>query len=89
MFGRHQKVARLHEELGTIALFDRVHDNATNPRPAENLAYALRQIRRSEITAEINRLSASKPKFRNRAWKDGAVLILCAAGYATLHYLFR
>ena len=88
MFGRHQKLARLHEELGTIALFDRVHDNAPDSSSAENVAYALRQIRRSEITAEINKLSASKP-VSNRAWKDAAVLLLCAVGYATLHYLFR
>jgi hypothetical protein len=89
MLRRHQKLARLHQELDTIELFDRIHDNTLDPSPVDNRAYVLRQIRRSEVTAEINRLRASKPEFRNRAWKDGAVLLLCAVGYATLHYLFR
>ena len=66
MLWRRRTLALLHEELRTLALFDRVHDYATNPDPSDNRAYALRQIRRSQIMAEITNLSPSKPEYRNR-----------------------
>ena len=89
MWRRRKALARLHEELNTIALFDRVHDYATDSDPADNRAYALRQIRRSQIVDEIGKLSASKLEYRNRARVSSAVLLLCAVGYATLHYLLN
>jgi hypothetical protein len=89
MLRRQKKLAHLREELATIALFDRVHDYATNPDPDDNRAYEFRQIRRSQIMAEIRNLSPSKPEYRNPARIGSAVLLLCAVGYATLHYLFR
>ena len=89
MFRRHKKLALLHEELRTLALFDRVYDYTPNPDPGDFHAYALRQIRRSQIMAEIGKLSASKADYRNPARIGSAVLLLSAVGYATLHYLFR
>ncbi len=86
---RQQTLARLHEELTTIALFDRVHDYATDSDPADNRAYAFRQIRRSQIMAEIRKLSPSKPEYRNPALISSAALLLCVVGYATLHYLLK
>jgi hypothetical protein len=79
----------LGEELRTIALFDRVHDCTTNPDPAENRAYAVRQMRRSQIMDEIRKLSPPKPEYRNHARTGSAVLLLCAVGYAALHYLLK
>jgi hypothetical protein len=89
MFPRYKKLALLHEELRILALFDRVYDYLPNPDPGDDHAYALRQIRRSQIMAEIRKLSPSKPDYRNPARIGSAVLLLCAVGYATLHYLFR
>ena len=88
MLRRQKTLARLHEELTTLALFDRVHDYATDPDPADNRAYAFRQVRRSQIMAEISKLSPSKPENRN-ARIGSAVLLLSVVGYATLHYLLK
>jgi hypothetical protein len=82
-------LALLDEELRILALFDRVHEYAIDPNPADNHAYTLRQIRRSQIMAEISKLSPSKPDYRNPARIGSAVLLLCAVGYATVHYLLR
>ena len=82
-------MAHLREELGTIALFDRVHEYATNPDPADNRAYEFRQIRRSQIMAEISTLSPSKLENRNHARIGSALLLLIAVGYAALHYLLK
>lgn len=79
---------RLQEELETIAGFDRVHDYATDSHPADNHAYALRQIRRSQIMVEIQKLT-SKREYRNHARIGSAVVLLRAVGYATLHYLLK
>ena len=89
MLRRQKTLERLHEELGTIALFDRVHDYATDPDPADNRAYELRQIRRSEIMAEISKLSPSKLENRNQARIGSALLLLIAVGYATFRYLLK
>ena len=89
MLRRQKTLALLHEELRTLALFDRVHDYATDPDPADNHAYTLRQIRRSQIMAEISKLSPSKLEYRNHTRIGSAALLLCAVGYATLHYLLR
>ena len=89
MLRRRRTLALLQEELRTLALFDRVHDYATNPNPADNRAHASRQIRRSQIMAEITKLSSSKPEYRSRAGIGSATLLLCAVGYATLHYLLK
>jgi hypothetical protein len=89
MLRRQKTLACLHEELGTLALFDRVHDYATVPDPASNLAYASRQIRRLQIMAEIRELSASKRESRNHARISSVVIVLCAVGYTALHYLLK
>jgi hypothetical protein len=89
MLPRQKTLAFLHEELKTLALFDRVHDYAIDPDPANDRACASRQIRRSQILAEIGELSASKREYRNQARISSSVLLLCAIGYATLHYLLK
>ena len=89
MSRRQKTLACLQEELSTLAVFDRVHDYTRDPDPADNRAYTSRQIRRSQIMAEISRLSLSKPEHRNHARIGSAVLVLSAFGYATLHYLLR
>ena len=89
MWWRQRTLGRLHEELRTLALFDRVYDYASNPNPADDHAYNLRQIRRSQIMAEIRKLSPPKPGYRNPARVASAVLLLSAVGYATLHYLLN
>lgn len=89
MWRRQRAVARLHEELKTIALFDRIHDYAPEHSSADNSAYAFRQIRRSQIMAEISKLKTSKPEYRNLARISSAVILLGAAGYATFHYLLK
>ena len=88
MLRRQKTLALLHEELRTLTLFDRVYEYAIDPNPADNHAYTLRQIRRSQIMAEISKLSPPKPEYRN-ARIGSAALLLCAVGYATLHYLLR
>jgi hypothetical protein len=72
-----------------LELFDRVHDYGIGSDPADNRAYESRQIRRSRIMAEIERLSASKSEHRNHVRISRAVVFLCAIGYATLRYLLR
>jgi len=89
MLRRRRTLALLQEELRTLALFDRVHEYATNPNPADNRAHASRQIRRSQIMAEIRKLNPPKREFRNHARIGSAVLLLCAVGYATVHYLLK
>jgi hypothetical protein len=89
MSRRQKALAHLCDELGTIALFDRVHDYTTNPDPADNRAYELRQIRRSQIMAEISTLSPSKLENQNHARIGSALLLLIAVGYAALHYLLK
>lgn len=60
---RRQKVlARLHEELNTLALFDRLRDYATNTDAGADRAYDFRQIRRSQVMAEIKQLDASETR---------------------------
>ena len=88
MLLRQKTLALLHEELRTLALFDRVHEYAIDPNPADNHAYTLRQIRRSQIMAEMSKLSPSKSEYRNTRI-GSAALLLCAVGYATLHYLLK
>ena len=82
-------MARLHEELRIIAVFDRIHDSVTEPGSADESAYAFRQIRRSQIMAEISKLKTSRPEYRNLACISSAVMLLGAVGYATFHYLLK
>ena len=89
MLPRQKTLAFLHEDLRTLALFDRVHDYAIDPDPANDRAYASRQIRRSQIMAEIRKLNRPKREFRNHTRIGSAGLLLCAVGYATVHYLLK
>jgi hypothetical protein len=89
MWRRQKALARLHDELDTLALFDRVHDYTQNHDLADSGAYALRQSRRGQIMAEIKELSTSEQGYGNWARISSAILLLCAGGYVTLHYLLR
>lgn len=89
MWRRRKALARLQGELNTLALFDRVYDYIQDHDLPENRAHALREIRRTQIMAEIEELSTSKREYRDRARISSAILLLCAGGYATLHYLLR
>jgi hypothetical protein len=88
MWWRQSALTRLQEELRVIELFDRVHDYASDPNSGDNGAYAFRQVRRSQIMAEISRLKASTPEYSNLA-RLTSVLLLGAVGYVTFHYLFK
>lgn len=89
MWWRRKALARLHDELDTLALFDRVYDCTQDPDLADSRAHALRQMRRTQIVAEIKKLRTSDLEFRNRARISSVILLLCAAGYATLHFLLK
>lgn len=90
LWRRQRTLDRLHAELETIQLFDRVHEYATQAAPADVNAYSLRQVRRSEIIAEINRLDATERERLGRAARISTfVVLLCAVGYATLYYLIK
>jgi hypothetical protein len=86
MWGRQRKVDDLHEELLTIAVFDRVYDYNTDPNRGNDGAYASRQTRRAEILSEIAKLEA-KRWFEVHAGTASLMLSLCAAAYATFHLL--
>ena len=73
---RQKRLALLHEELRTLALFDRVHHCAIDHDPVDNRAFASRQIRRSQIMAEIGKLNPCKPERSKHAWIS-SVLLLC------------
>ena len=83
------KLARLHEELELLDVFDRVHDyRADDPSRSDNEAYVSLQQRRSEISAEIARLRQRRSSFKGL--RAGSVaLLLCATLYATFHYLLE
>lgn len=79
----------LSQELETIQLLDRLHAYASDPDPVDNRAYELRQTRRAEITAEIQKLNASRTQSSNDARVGSTILFLCAVGYATFHSLLK
>jgi hypothetical protein len=60
MWRRQRALAALDDELRTIQVFDRIHDYAPNGDPIDNEAYAVRQIRRAQIAAEIQKLNEAK-----------------------------
>jgi hypothetical protein len=82
-------LARLHEELRNIEVFDRIHDYAPDAHPASERAYANRQVRRKQIQDEITRLRASESNAGKPAWVGSAVVFLCAIGYAMFHFLLN
>ena len=89
MWRRQKALARLHDELNTLALLDRVYDYTQDHDLAGDRAHALRQMRFTQITAEIKELSTSKLEYQNRARISIAILLLCMGGYATLHLLLK
>jgi len=56
MWKRRTKLKRLEQELKWIDLFERLYDSLTSPTEAEQKAHITRQIRRTEVLAEIQTL---------------------------------
>jgi hypothetical protein len=87
---REKALVRLYDELNTLAAFDRLHDLATMHDPAEPRVCELRQSRRSQIRAEIENLRTRKRTgLMSHIRLSTGFLLLCAAGYASLRYLFK
>ena len=82
-------MTRLHDELNTLVLLDRVYDYTQDHDLAGDGDHALRQMRLTQITAEIKELNISKLEYQNRARITIAILLLCVGGYATLHFLLK
>jgi len=89
MSQRRSVLVRLHEELRNIEVFDRIHEYAPHPDSVEERAYEGRQIRRKQILDDIARLRGSESEPAKRAWISSAVVLVCAVGYAMLHYLLK
>jgi len=82
-------LANLYEELRNIEILDRIYDFATSPDPTNDHLYARRQIRRKEITEEIEMLGACKSAPWSPAMLSGAIAIICTVGYAVIYYSLR
>lgn len=89
MWRRQKALTRLHDELNTLALLDRVYDYTQDHDLAGDRAQALRQMRLTQISAEIKELSTSLLEYQNRARIRLAILLLCVGGYATLYFLLK
>ena len=88
MWQNKKRLARLQEELGTIELFDRIHDYEPCPTHSDRFAYAVRQVRRSQIIAEIQKLRENNQKIRHHAGKSSVALLTTVVGYI-IYYLLR
>ena len=89
MSQRRTTLARLHEELRNIQVFDRIHEYATDADPASERAYEVRQLTRKQIPDEIKRLKAARSEWRHNARVTSAVVFFCAFGYAMLYLLVK
>ena len=89
MWRRQKALTRLHDELNTLAVFDRVYDYTQDHDLADSRAHELRQMRRSQIMAEIKELSTSTLQYRNRTRISSAIILLIVGGFATLHFLLK
>ena len=88
MLWRQRKLVALYDELGSIALLDRLREYATDSE-IDNDAYDIRQQRRAEILSEITKLKAKQPWFEAHAKGLSVALLLCATAYATFYFLVR
>jgi len=87
MSRRQKALAVLQDELRTIEVFDRVHDYTANADPADKQAYAVRQVRRGEISVEIQKLNESSEQ-QNHA-RTGKSLVFPALAKNALQYLLK
>jgi len=87
MSTRRRTLGQLREELEVIALFDRVHDFATQADTASETAYANRQIRRNQLTTEIEKLKVSQPEQQNAGRVSAALAFVGAIGWALVYML--
>ena len=88
MSQRRAALVRLHEELRNIEVFDRIHDYYPDADPANERAYANRQVRRKQIQDEITRLRVSN-KAGRPAWIGSAAALVWVVGYAMFHFLLK
>ncbi|HYL16858.1 MAG TPA: hypothetical protein VEV41_27750 [Terriglobales bacterium] len=84
---RGRKLARLHKELETIDVLNRLHEY--DPDRGDEDVYVARQTRRSEVLAAIAKLEGKAPLFKRGGQVGGLALLLCATAYTTFHYLLR
>jgi hypothetical protein len=89
MSQRRAALTRLYEELRSIQMLDRVHEYATDTDVASERARVIRQMRRKQVVDEIARVRAAGPEAAGLATVTSVLAIVCAVGYAMLHYLFK
>lgn len=89
MSQRRAALTRLSEELRNIQILDRVHQYSADGDLVSERAYAVRQMRRKQITDEIARIRAVSPESAGFATAASVLAIVCAVGYAMLHYLLK
>ena len=87
MWSLNKRLALRYEELGSIAIIDRLLESA-NESGVDPEARGTRQVRRAEILAEIARLKAEQSWFQAHASHFGLALLLCAATACATLYLF-
>ena len=56
MWGRRKQLKRLEEELMSINLFERLYQDRSNPVEADQQAHVARELRRTKLSAEIEKL---------------------------------
>ena len=89
MWGRRKKLTTLHEELTRRALLDRLHAYSVHSHHSDHDAHDGRELRRSQIIAEIEMLRTTKPGFSNHGGWASAILLLCVGGSTTVSFLLH
>jgi hypothetical protein len=89
MWSQQKRLALLHEELRSIEKIERLHEYSVQPE-RDDQSREVREERRAEILAEIERLKAEPSWFEGYATDVTVALLLCAAtAYVTFHFLMR
>ena len=89
MSQRRVALTRLYEELRSIQMLDRVHEYTAGADAASDPAHVVRQMRRKQVLDEIARVKAAGPEAAALATVTSVLAIVCAVGYAMLHYLLK
>jgi len=62
MWAQRKKLKQLEEELISINLFERLYESRNSPTEADQQAHAVRQIRKTEVLAEIEKMRGSSQR---------------------------
>lgn len=89
MSQRRAALTGLYEELRSIQMLDRLHEYTNDADVASERAHVIRQMRRKQVVDEIARLRAAGPEAAGLATLTSVLAIVCAVGYAMLHYLLK